>query len=43
MAKNNREMVEKMVQIIRLLDHEPTTPQETREMLKLKGKENAGF
>ncbi|MFC1580809.1 3-keto-5-aminohexanoate cleavage protein [Thermodesulfobacteriota bacterium] len=43
LAKNNGEMVEKMVQIIRLLDHEPTTPQETREMLKLKGKEGAGF
>ena len=43
LAKNNAEMVEKMVQIIRLLDHEPNTPRETREMLKLKGKENAGF
>jgi len=43
LARNNGEMVEKMVQIIRLLDHEPNTPQETREMLKLKGKENAGF
>ena len=43
LAKNNREMVEKMVHIIRELDREPNTPQETREMLKLKGKENAGF
>jgi len=43
LAKNNGEMVEKMVQIIRLLDHEPNTPQETREMLKLKGKDGAGF
>ncbi len=43
LAKNNGEMVEKMVQIVRLLDREPNTPQETREMLKLKGKENAGF
>jgi uncharacterized protein (DUF849 family) len=43
LAKNNGEMVEKMVQIVRLLDREINTPQETREMLKLKGKEHAGF
>lgn len=43
LAKNNAEMVEKMIRIIRELDREPATPQETREMLKLKGKEGAGF
>lgn len=43
LAKNNAEMVEKMIRIIRELDREPTTPQEARGMLKLKGKEGAGF
>ena len=43
LAKNNGEMVEKMVRIIRELDREPATPKEVRTMLGLKGKEATGF
>jgi len=43
LAKDNGEMVEKMIRIVRELDREPATPQEVRKMLKLKGKEAAGF
>jgi len=43
LAKNNGEMVEKMIRIVRELDREPATPQEVRKMLKLKGKDAAGF
>jgi uncharacterized protein (DUF849 family) len=43
LVKSNGEMVENMVRIMSQLDREPTTPQETRDMLKLKGKEGAGF
>jgi uncharacterized protein (DUF849 family) len=43
LAKNNGEMVEKMVRIIRELDREPATPREVRAMLGLKGKEETGF
>ena len=43
LAKSNAEMVEKMVHILKELDLEPTSPQETRAMLKLKGKEKTSY
>jgi uncharacterized protein (DUF849 family) len=43
LAKSNSEMVEKMVHILKELDLEPTSPQETRAMLKLKGKEKTSY
>lgn len=43
LARSNAEMVEKMVRILNELDLEPTSPQETREILKLKGKEKTSF
>ena len=43
LARTNEEMVEKMVRILKELDLEPTSPQETRAMLKLKGKEQTSF
>jgi uncharacterized protein (DUF849 family) len=43
LAKSNTEMVEKMVHILKELDLEPTSPQETRAMLKLKGKEKTSY
>jgi len=43
LARGNAEMVEKMVRILKELDLEPTSPQETRAMLKLKGKEQTSF
>jgi uncharacterized protein (DUF849 family) len=43
MAKSNAEMVEKMIRIIRELDREPATSQETRTMLKLKGQSQTNF
>ncbi|MBM4347243.1 MAG: 3-keto-5-aminohexanoate cleavage protein [Deltaproteobacteria bacterium] len=43
LARSNGEMVEKMVHIFRELDLEPATPQETRFMLKLKGKNQTAF
>jgi uncharacterized protein (DUF849 family) len=38
MAKSNAELVEKMVRIARELDYEPASPDETRQILKLKGR-----
>jgi uncharacterized protein (DUF849 family) len=43
LAKSNAEMVEKMVHLLKELDLEPTSPQETRAMLKLKGKEKTSY
>ena len=43
LAQSNAEMVEKMIRIVRELDREPATPRETREMLKLKGKNQTSF
>lgn len=43
LAKSNTEMVEKMVHILKELDLEPTSTQETRAMLKLKGKEKTSY
>ena len=43
LAQNNGEMVEKMVRIIKELDHEPAHPKETRQMLKLKGRDQTSF
>ena len=39
MAKSNAELVEKMVRIAAELGYEPYTPDETREALKLKGRD----
>jgi uncharacterized protein (DUF849 family) len=38
LAKNNAELVEKMIRIMGEFDFEPTTPAETRELLGLKAK-----
>jgi uncharacterized protein (DUF849 family) len=38
MAKSNAELVEKMVRIAKEFGYEPYTPDETRELLKLKGR-----
>jgi len=38
MAKSNAQLVEKMVRIARELDYEPASPDETRKILKLKGR-----
>lgn len=43
MAKSNAELVEKMVRIAKELGYEPTTPDETREILKLKGRDKVNF
>ena len=43
MAKSNAELVEKMVRIARELGYEPATPDETRQMLGLKGKDKVNF
>ena len=43
LAKNNAEMVAKMARILKELDFELVTPQETRAILKLKGKEHTSF
>ena len=43
LAKNNGEMVAKVVRILRELSLEPATPDEAREMLALKGQQNVGF
>jgi uncharacterized protein (DUF849 family) len=43
LAENNKEMVEKMVRIINELDREPASPDETREVLGLKGKARTAF
>jgi len=43
LARSNAEMVEKMVRILKELDLESASPQETRILLKLKGKEQTSF
>lgn len=43
MAKSNAELVEKMVRIAREFGYEPATPDETRQILKLKGKDKVNF
>ncbi|NQU03736.1 MAG: 3-keto-5-aminohexanoate cleavage protein [Syntrophaceae bacterium] len=42
-AKSNSELVEKMAKIIRALDMEIAAPEEARNILGLKGKDNVGF
>lgn len=43
LARSNAEMVEKMVRLLKELDLEPASPQETRAILKLKGKGHTSF
>jgi len=43
LARSNAEMVKKMVCILKELDLEPASPEETRILLKLKGKEQTSF
>ena len=43
LARSNAEMVEKIVFILKQLDLEPASPQETRTLLRLKGKEHTNF
>ena len=43
LAKSNAEMVKKIARILKELDMEIATPQETRAILKLKGKEGTSF
>ncbi len=43
LAQSNAEMVEKMVRMLKELDLEPASPQETRIFLKLKGKDQTSF
>ena len=43
MAKSNAELVEKMVRIAREFGYEPYTPDETREFLKLKGRDKVNM
>jgi uncharacterized protein (DUF849 family) len=43
MARSNAELVEKMVRIAREFGYEPATPDETREMLGLKGRHKVNF
>jgi len=43
LAKSNAELVEKMVRILREFGHEPATPNEAREILKLKGIDKVNF
>lgn len=43
MAESNAELVEKMVRIARELGYEPYTPDEAREVLKLKGRDKVAF
>ncbi len=42
-CKSNAELVERMVRIAREMDREPASPDETREMLKLKGKDKVNY
>jgi uncharacterized protein (DUF849 family) len=42
-AKSNAELVEKMIRIARTLDKEIATPEEARQMLRLKGKDKTCF
>jgi len=43
MAKSNAQLVEKMVRIARELDYEPASPDETRKILKLKGRDRVNM
>jgi uncharacterized protein (DUF849 family) len=43
MAKSNAELVEKMVRIAKELGYEPATPDETRQILKLKGRDKVNM
>ncbi len=43
LAKSNADLVAKAVRILRELSLEPATPDQAREMLQLKGRENVGF
>ena len=43
MARSNAELVEKMVRIAREFGYEPATPDETRELLRLKGRDKVNF
>jgi uncharacterized protein (DUF849 family) len=43
LAKSNAEQVEKIIRIARELGHEPATPDEAREILKLKGQDKVNF
>jgi uncharacterized protein (DUF849 family) len=43
MAKSNAELVEKMVRIAREFGYEPATPDETRKILKLKGRDKVNM
>lgn len=43
LARSNAEMIQKMVRILRELEMEPASPKETREILKLKGKEETDY
>ena len=43
LAKSNAELVEKVVRIAKELDREIATPDEARQMLKLKGKDKVNF
>ena len=43
LAKSNAEQVEKIIRIARELELEPATPQEAREILKLKGLDKVNF
>jgi uncharacterized protein (DUF849 family) len=42
-AKSNAELVEKAVKIALALDYEVATPEEARQILKLKGKDKVNF
>lgn len=43
LAKSNAELVEKVVRIARELGREIATPDEARDILKLKGKDKVGY
>jgi uncharacterized protein (DUF849 family) len=43
LAKSNAELVAKMIRILREFGHEPATPDETREILGLKGLDKVNF
>jgi uncharacterized protein (DUF849 family) len=43
MAKSNAELVEKMVRIAKEFGYEPASPDEARQMLKLKGRDKVNM
>jgi uncharacterized protein (DUF849 family) len=43
LAKSNADLVSKIVRILRELSLDIATPEQTREMLQLKGIHNVGF